>query len=318
MRYYRIIFFTLTIFSIHIFSAWAAKETVFSKQAQDYRKIGYAAYLQGDLEKAYQFFKKAAYLNPQYAVVHNDLGIIYEKRGLKELALKEYLKAINLDPEYAPAYMNLALFYRESGNKERAVFYLRERTRLGKKNDPWREKARQLLKIYEAGQSDSRLEEKDIQKSQEAGVEEVRKMDMARALWEESLKEKKENSVSLNDKTPVLQGHLMKAKLYYEKAAYLQALQELKEAQELDPENTEITRYIKQCQEKVRIEELYVQGREALEKGDFALAIEKIDELLSLDPLYKDAEEIMVLAEKERFVSQTREKEEIILPIPLP
>lgn len=250
MKHCYLILFVSLIFNISAFTNLSAKEKPFSEQAKEYRKIGYLALVEGNLEKAYQFLKKSVYLDSGSAVVHNDLAIVYERRGLRELALKEYLEAISLDPKYPPPYMNLALFYREVGDKEKAIYYLRERVKLGRKNDPWRKKAQVLLRQYELASAETA-----------AGVK----------------KEFKESSLRELEDTNLLMEEV----------------------------------------EKERIERLYTEGREALEKGDFSLAIEKAIQLLSLDPMYKNAEEILVSAEREKFIQETKPKDEpIIVPIP--
>ncbi len=302
-----VVFSLSMVFCSHADSA--AGDLTFSKQAQEYRKIGYAAYIQGNLDKAYQFFKKASYLNPNYAIIHNDLGIIYDKRGFKELALKEYLEAIRLDPQYAPAYMNLALLYRELGNREKAAFYLKERAGLGKGKDLWRNRAEQLLEEYGTSVKKNALQARE--KISEAALIEL---DSAETLMEQSIREK---IGSAEAAAPKIEDYFNSAKLNYQKGAYGKALEEFEEAQRQAPDSVEIAGYVRDCEDKVYIDNLYKEGKSALGRGDFALAISKISELLSLDPIYKNAEEILASAEKERFIQETKSKDEpIILRMP--
>ncbi|MCM8778657.1 MAG: tetratricopeptide repeat protein [Candidatus Omnitrophica bacterium] len=142
-----------------------AEERLFSEEVKNYRKIAYSAYQEGDWDKAYQFFKKAILLAPDNPISHNDLGVIYEIRGLKELAIKEYLEAINLNPHYPAPYMNLALLYNDLGEREKAIFYLKERLKRGKKNDPWYKKARALLEHWEVEISSNSSERKELTSS---------------------------------------------------------------------------------------------------------------------------------------------------------
>lgn len=308
-QFYRACLIFLAINIIGLVDLWA-KDINFSQQAKEYRNIGYLALRDGNLEKAYQFLKKSVYLDPQDAIVHNDLGIIYEKRGLKELAGKEYSQALTLDPKYPPPYMNLALLYIESGNKDKAIFYLKERIKLGKKKDPWREKARDLLQRYEAispaasPQAKRRIKEDEVEKS-----------DIALHLMEEARLEKLASSP---DKDSIMKEHFSYAKAHYQQGDYVKALEEFKLVEKLEQENTEVLNYIRDCQDKIHIEELYAQGKEALDNGDFSLAISKINELLLLDPMYKDAEEILISAEKEKFVQETRKEEPLPIIVHIP
>lgn len=303
-RYYLICVLFLAIF-VYSHTDSRANDLTFSKQAQEYRNIGYAAYKEGNFDKAHQFLKKSVYLNPNYAVAHNDLGIIYDKRGFKDLALTEYLEAARLDPQYAPVYMNLAFLYRELGNQGKYLSYLKKRASLGKRNDPWRMRAEQLLKEY--GAPDGARTGKDISEAAE-------ELNKAEALMEESVKDKLELSRA---GVPDKKDYFNSAKLNYEKGFCDKALEEFKIAQGQLPDNIEIAEYIRECKDKIYIDNLYREGKAALEDGNFALAITRIAELLSLDPIYKNAEEILASAEKERFIQETKPKDEpIILHMP--
>ena len=50
-------------------------------------------------------------LYPDYALVHNDLGVLYHKDGDKEKAFSHYKKAVELQPENFNFQKNLADFY---------------------------------------------------------------------------------------------------------------------------------------------------------------------------------------------------------------
>lgn len=59
---------------------------------------------------------------PDYAVAHNDLGVLYFNKGDKEKALTHFTKAIQLQPEDAGIQKNVAYFsYAGLGNVEDAV-----------------------------------------------------------------------------------------------------------------------------------------------------------------------------------------------------
>jgi len=233
-----------------------AEEALLSDEIKNYRKIAYLAYKEGNLDKAYQFFKKAILLEPQNFVLHNDLGIIYERRGLTELAIREYLEAIKINPQYPAPYMNLALLYSSLGEREKAIFYLKERVRLGKnKKDPWYRKALTMLKEYEKFSPPQREEKTS-------------------------------------------------------------SLEEVKEEQREKIELAKETNRESQSNELDEIERAYQEGLVALKEGNFTVAVEKINYLLSLNPMYKLSEEYLTKAEKERLIQDTKEEEPILLQFP--
>jgi tetratricopeptide (TPR) repeat protein len=51
-------------------------------------------------------------------VAHNNLGLIYRRRGELELAEKHYKRALEEDPHLDAAYINLAQLYAQQGKKE--------------------------------------------------------------------------------------------------------------------------------------------------------------------------------------------------------
>ncbi|MCM8783483.1 MAG: tetratricopeptide repeat protein [Candidatus Omnitrophica bacterium] len=250
-----------------LFLSWSiplyAEESFFSEEVKEYRKAGYKAYREGNLDKAYQFFKKAVLLDPENSLLHNDLGIVYERRGLKELAIKEYLEAIRINPQYPAPYMNLALLYRELGEIEKVIFYLKERVKLGKSRDPWYKKALAMLKSYE--ENVLFVEEKNEEPMVVAGEELLNKTPKT-FLLEKDEKMRREETFETNEVNEV--------------------------------------------------EKIYQEGKNALSGGNFGLAVEKINQLLMLNPLYKATEEVLINVEKDRLMQETREEEPIVLYIP--
>ncbi|MDM7273016.1 tetratricopeptide repeat protein [Sulfurihydrogenibium azorense] len=67
--------------------------------------------------------KIVVYDDPLSASEHNDLGVIYEKKGKFDLAEKEYKKAISNDKNWYLPYFNLGNLYYKMGQKEKAVEY---------------------------------------------------------------------------------------------------------------------------------------------------------------------------------------------------
>lgn len=67
--------------------------------------------------------KIIVYNDPLSAYEHNDLGVIYEKKGMFDLAEKEYKKAINKDKNWYLPYFNLGNLYYKKGDREKAIDY---------------------------------------------------------------------------------------------------------------------------------------------------------------------------------------------------
>lgn len=93
------------------------------KQARIYRAEGFELQSFGDIDAAMGLYQKAVALDPMYAVVYNDLGIIYEAKDILDKAELYYLTALKLDPNLLSAYSNLALLYESKRELEKAAYY---------------------------------------------------------------------------------------------------------------------------------------------------------------------------------------------------
>lgn len=131
------------------FGSAVAQHEGLKEQAGEYRDQGYQAQINGDLETAIGYYKKAITIDPFNAVAHNDLGVIYEIKGFKEKAEEHYLQSIKLDPYSQSAYFNLANLYEEQGDLRRAAGFWKKRIELGDPNDPWTQKA--ILRLQNIG-----------------------------------------------------------------------------------------------------------------------------------------------------------------------
>lgn len=78
--------------------------------------------------------KIIVYDDPLTAKEHNDLGVIYEKKGQLDLAEREYKKAITKDKNSYIPYFNLGNLYYKKGEKEKAIEFYRKA--LEKQEDP--------------------------------------------------------------------------------------------------------------------------------------------------------------------------------------
>ena len=54
-------------------------------------------------------------------IAHNNLGVLYDGRGLHDKALEEYERAVAINPTFADAHSNLGVSYKRKGNHEKAI-----------------------------------------------------------------------------------------------------------------------------------------------------------------------------------------------------
>jgi tetratricopeptide (TPR) repeat protein len=76
----------------------------------------------GHVEQAIEGLESLTNRHPDFALGHNDLGVLYYRKGDKESCLQRYEKAVELDPSNANYRKNLADFYlAEQGEVEKAL-----------------------------------------------------------------------------------------------------------------------------------------------------------------------------------------------------
>ena len=113
--------------------------------AMQWRQVGYSHQKNKDYDKALASYNKAAELYPNYACIHNDIGIIYFYLGVYDKAIEEFHKAIALDSAYLAVYSNLATLYEQIGDNQKAIEYWQRRVDASKSNDVWTQKAKQKV-----------------------------------------------------------------------------------------------------------------------------------------------------------------------------
>jgi len=139
--------------------------SVLQSEAESYRNDGLRFQNLGDLDSALKMYQKSAGIDPEYAVVHNDLGVIYEAQGDIERAETSYLQATHIDPSYASAYSNLALLCEDKRDLAKAAYYWQKRVELGDPDDIWTLKAQQRLEdinLILTGKPARAVKEKDV------------------------------------------------------------------------------------------------------------------------------------------------------------
>ena len=75
----------------------------------------------GLYDKALEEYEKALAINPTYATAHNNLGVLYSMRGLYDKALEEYEKALASNPNFAEAHTNRGNAYFRKGEYDKAL-----------------------------------------------------------------------------------------------------------------------------------------------------------------------------------------------------
>ncbi len=84
----------------------------------------------GQQDKAMDELRQVVSLAPNLSVPHNNLGILYKRKGLLDKAIEEYKQALRLKPDYTEAYNNLGIAYREKGMFKEAETAYHEALRL--------------------------------------------------------------------------------------------------------------------------------------------------------------------------------------------
>lgn len=94
--------------------------------AMFYNNKGADALLNGDVVKAYAYFREATVREPLFDAAWVNLGLLYRQQGYPEYAEHSYLHALASNPNNLAAMENMALLYRQTGrNSEAAVLTAR-------------------------------------------------------------------------------------------------------------------------------------------------------------------------------------------------
>ena len=202
--------------------------------ARQYRAQGLALQNAGDLDSAMNLYQKAIQYDPFYAVVYNDLGVVYEAKGFNDRAKECYLRSIQIDPNYLSAYSNLAIFYEGQRDLQSAANYWERRAKLGNPEDPWTKKAALRLNDIRLVMSDKPFEE-------------AKEQEVIGLMSSVS----KDKTVNRRDNKALANTYYKKAKLYYKKGDEETALKLAIDASQLDPANREIEAFVTKLQRRV-------------------------------------------------------------------
>lgn len=202
------------------------------EEARFYRAQGVEQQRAGNLDTAMSFYQKALQLDPTYAAPYNDLGIIYEANGDIDRAGQSYLKAITIDQNYVGAYSNLALLYENNRDLDKAAYYWGKRVELGNPLDPWTEKARQRLQDIKTSIAGSSSEKEDEVLNLVTDIN-------------------KQKDLEKTDDKVMAKKYLVKARQLYKKGDNSTALKIAIDAQQLDPTNDEIEKFVEDLQLRI-------------------------------------------------------------------
>jgi len=101
---------------------------IYAQDAQTYYKNGYEYFVQGNYEKAEQYYKKAIELNPDFENAHYWLGKVYKQTGAYSQAIEQWKKVLRINSGNQYAFWNLVGSFKSTSrvNSDKASDYLNE------------------------------------------------------------------------------------------------------------------------------------------------------------------------------------------------
>jgi len=136
-----IIIFTLLITTWEQVSHWKNSITIFKHAirvtdkkypnfASIHNNLGIALVAEGKNEEAISHYKMAIKIKPDYAEAHYKLGNNLSAEGKNEEAISHYKMAIKIKPDYAEAHNNLGAVLFHAEMTEEAIDYFKEAIRI--------------------------------------------------------------------------------------------------------------------------------------------------------------------------------------------
>lgn len=86
--------------------------------------------MKGNPQMEEEYIKKALDIDPNYAAAHNELGLVYMKKGNNEDAIVEFEKTIKLDPNHPEPYVNVANLYFKDKKYDKALAFYTEANKI--------------------------------------------------------------------------------------------------------------------------------------------------------------------------------------------
>ncbi len=106
------------------------------------------------MDEAIQEYRDALRINPNDALLHNNLGVAIGDQGKLDQAIEQYHEALRLNPALALAHYNLGECLRQTGDRDGAVREFRDFLNLAENNSELRtkvERVRSILAELERG-----------------------------------------------------------------------------------------------------------------------------------------------------------------------
>ena len=103
------------------------------------------ALIEGQLEHAVEDFHQASQFNPNFADIHNYIGVALGELLRWEESIAAFRKALLANPEYPFARRNLAFALSEAGHEKEAVEELRAILALEPNNEPAAARLNELM-----------------------------------------------------------------------------------------------------------------------------------------------------------------------------
>ena len=89
-----------------------SEQTIATKKKQIQHAARGNSYLSlGLLDKAIDEYKQALSIDPDDAIIHNNIGIAYAGEGRFDKAMPAFRQALKIDPNYIGAHFNLGIVY---------------------------------------------------------------------------------------------------------------------------------------------------------------------------------------------------------------
>lgn len=249
-------------------------------------RLGEKLLAERNYNKAIENLEKVLASNPSDLNANYLLGIAYQNKGLWDDSIARYEKAIAIDASFAPAYKGLAEAYEEKGEIAQAVNYNEKYIQLAEGSEDITSAKKKISELRNRIDAEPETEaatamvvptEKLPEKSPEPATEKAAKTD--READEENAYET--------------------GKTFFENGEYAQAISYFKEALSDNPENEDITRYLKLAENEEKKQEdialNFELGIKSYENKNYQQAATYFNEILNLEPQNKEAKKYMSL-----------------------
>lgn len=289
--------------------------------AAPHNDLGIIYEAKGWLDRAEEEYKKALVIDPDYAKAHTNLALLYERKGEVEKAAFHWMKRYRLGSpedtwtiEAKQRLEKLGLIDKEEPRLERPV----EREVVRKKVEPSRETKKEVPKLKEKtqpkreikepkreikaekeepppskwtriGEPSQRIAKEQVERptKKKSVSEDLRKkqLEASLKLAEQRLREEKRKGAATTEKSA--RKYYNDAQNFYQNGEYVRALDSLRKAKEISPDDHsiyELENEIKIKMKQERISDHYNEGMRYFQQKNFTKAKEEFEAILSILP----------------------------------